>query len=220
MKPISWIHDDTPGKVKRLAGERDYLISEAGEEIPFRRIDFSCAPPNFGGRDYPSIYLPDVTGPFGENWIDENAPVTDFHPKLRRERAVGSDTQLTAAKKGVVTPEMSFVAGRENSGLRATKAMLDKLEDEALSEKLAPFFDVKPWTGEDVRALVASGQAVIPANVRHREAEPTVIGEKFRTKVNANLGTTGKISNLDAELEKLREALLCGADTVMDFSVG
>ena len=41
MKPISWIHDDTPGKVKRLAGERDYLISEAGEEIPFRRIDFS-----------------------------------------------------------------------------------------------------------------------------------------------------------------------------------
>ena len=220
MKPISWIHDDTPGKVKRLAGERDYLISEAGEEIPFRRIDFSCAPPNFGGRDYPSIYLPDVTGPFGENWIDENAPVTDFHPKLRRERAVGSDTQLTAAKKGVVTPEMSFVAGRENSGLRATKAMLDKLEDEALSEKLAPFFDVKPWTGEDVRALVASGQAVIPANVRHREAEPTVIGEKFRTKVNANLGTTGKISNLDAELEKLREALLCGADTVMDLSVG
>lgn len=220
MKPISWIHDDTPGKVKRLAGERDYLISEAGEEIPFRRIDFSCAPPNFGGRDYPSIYLPDVTGPFGENWIDENAPVTDFHPKLRRERAVGSDTQLTAAKKGVVTPEMSFVAGRENSGLRATKAMLAKLEDEALSEKLAPFFDVKPWTGEDVRALVASGQAVIPANVRHREAEPTVIGEKFRTKVNANLGTTGKISNLDAELEKLREALLCGADTVMDLSVG
>ena len=74
---------------------------------------------------------------------------------------------------------MSFVAGRENSGLRATKAMLDKLEDEALSEKLAPFFDVKPWTGEDVRALVASGQAVIPANVRHREAEPTVIGEKI-----------------------------------------
>ena len=66
----------------------------------------------------------------------------------------------------------------------------------------------------------ASGQAVIPANVRHREAEPTVIGEKFRTKVNANLGTTGKISNLDAELEKLREALLCGADTVMDLSVG
>lgn len=129
MKPISWIHDDTPGKVKRLAGERDYLISEAGEEIPFRRIDFSCAPPNFGGRDYPSIYLPDVTGPFGENWIDENAPVTDFHPKLRRERAVGSDTQLTAAKKGVVTPEMSFVAGRENLGLEATKKRLDELHE-------------------------------------------------------------------------------------------
>ena len=48
MKPISWIHDDTPGKVKRLAGERDYLISEAGEEIPFRRIDFPALPRTSG----------------------------------------------------------------------------------------------------------------------------------------------------------------------------
>lgn len=101
MKTISLNRDDTPCKVKRLAGERDYLISEAGEEIPFRRIDFSPAPSNFGGRDYPSIFLPDVTGPFGENGIDENAPVTDFHPKLRRERAVGSDTQLTDRKSVV-----------------------------------------------------------------------------------------------------------------------
>lgn len=201
----------------RLSGTRATLPSEAGEPVPFRKIDFAPAPEAFGGRRYPSLYLPDVTGPFG---LDEAANGELPTPSLRRERAVGGDTQLSAAKRGVVTPEMAFAATRENLGLDAVKAALDDLDDSMLSEKLAPFFAGEAWTGEAVRRLVASGEAVIPANVHHREAEPTVIGERFQTKVNANIGTTGKTSDLTKELEKLREALYCGADTVMDLSVG
>lgn len=197
-----------------LSGKRSYLLSEAGEPVPFREIHFSQAAETFGGRRHPPIYLPDVTGPFGE----EGANVEAL-PGLRRERKE-EETQLASAKCGVVTPEMAFVATRENLGLEETKKALLASGDDELAERLEPFFAGQPWTGETVRARVASGEAVIPLNIRHREAEPTVIGDRFATKVNANIGTTGKTSDLTKEVEKLRTALFCGADTVMDLSVG
>jgi phosphomethylpyrimidine synthase len=116
-------------------------------------------------------------------------------PKLRAEwiaaRAGGGGvTQLHFARRGVVTPEMEFAALREG---------------------------VDP---ELVRAEVARGRAIIPANVNHPELEPMVIGRRFLVKINANIGNSAVSSSIEDEVEKLRWAILWGADTVMDLSTG
>ncbi|RLA86989.1 MAG: phosphomethylpyrimidine synthase, partial [Deltaproteobacteria bacterium] len=101
-----------------------------------------------------------------------------------------ADTQMAKAKKGELTPEMEAVALQEG------------LEPEALMEK------------------VASGRAVIPANVNHRGLTPRGIGEGLRVKVNANIGTSSDQTDLEEELRKLEAALEAGTDTVMDLSTG
>jgi phosphomethylpyrimidine synthase len=106
---------------------------------------------------------------------------------LRGDRAV---TQLHAARQGVVTPEMEFIAVREG------------------------------FEPEFVRSEVARGRAIIPANVNHPELEPMIIGRHFAVKINANIGNSAVSSSIDEEVEKLRWATLWGADTVMDLSTG
>lgn len=197
----------------RLPGVRVYGKSQAGEPVPFRRIDLAPTPAAFGGGRQPSIHLADVTGPFGEG-DGTGAP-------LRRARpAPGAPTQYEAAKAGVITPEMSFVAERENLRRDALEEELESLGNpkaKALYERSAK---AKRFTPEDVRALVAAREAVIPLNFCHPEAEPMAIGRAFATKVNANIGTSSISKDWHEEIEKLREALFCGADTVMDLSTG
>src|SRR5205085_8649543 len=101
-----------------------------------------------------------------------------------------SVTQLHYARKGQITPEMEFIAIRE--GLPA----------------------------DFVRDEVARGRAIIPANVRHVELEPMIIGRNFLVKINANIGNSAVSSSIEEEVEKLRWATLWGADTVMDLSTG
>ena len=105
-------------------------------------------------------------------------------------RGAGSATQMHYARKGEVTPEMEFVALREG-------------------------FDA-----EFVRAEVARGRAIIPANVNHPELEPMVIGRNFLVKINANIGNSAVSSSIEEEVDKLRWATLWGADTIMDLSTG
>jgi phosphomethylpyrimidine synthase len=105
-------------------------------------------------------------------------------------RGEGAVTQLHYARRGVVTPEMEFIAIREG---------------------LDPEF---------VRSEVARGRAIIPANINHPEGEPMVIGRNFLVKINANIGNSAVSSSIDEEVEKLRWATLWGADTVMDLSTG
>ena len=107
-----------------------------------------------------------------------------------RLRGTGAVTQLHYARKGVVTPEMEFIAIREG-------------------------FDP-----EFVRAEIARGRAIVPANVNHTELEPMIIGRHFAVKINANIGNSAVSSSIDEEVEKLRWATLWGADTVMDLSTG
>ena len=97
---------------------------------------------------------------------------------------------------------------------------MEALGNEKLIKLLSPALDAPLFTPEQIRDLVATRQAVIPCNFNHPECEPMVIGKHFATKVNANIGTSSSSKNWREELDKLKESLLCGADTVMDLSTG
>lgn len=197
----------------RLPGVRVWGYSRHGEPVPFRAVKLDDTPEAFGGGKQPTITLTDVTGPFGEG-------SGEALPRRRPRPQPGSLTQYEAACQGIVTPEMSFVAEREN--LRRAE-LLDELERngnpkaQALYEAAAA---APLLTPEDVRDEVARREAVIPLNVNHPEAEPMIIGRRFATKVNANIGTSVASEDWREEIGKLREALFCGADTVMDLSTG
>jgi phosphomethylpyrimidine synthase len=151
-------------------------------QVPFAEVDLT--------GDNPPVRLYDTSGPgsdpavglppLREPWIAARAG-SDF---------AGRPTQFAYARAGLVTPEMEFVALRENVPV------------------------------EVVRAEIASGRAVLPVNVNHPESEPMIIGARFLVKVNANIGTSAVSSSVDEEVEKLTWATKWGADTVMDLSTG
>ena len=200
----------------RPAGARFFVRSEAGEDVPLRRIRLSDTPECFGGGRNPDFFMTDVTGGYGAADAGETVEL------VRRERPEpGSPTQLAAARAGVVTPEMAYAAARENANLEGFAASLSEPGLERVRDRLMPLLErVEPWTGERVRARVAARQAVIPAAFTHPEVEPTVIGRHFATKVNANIGTSASSSDWREEGRKMQEALARGADTVMDLSTG
>lgn len=115
---------------------------------------------------------------------------TDFHHVPLRGKQGACVTQMHYAKKGIITPEMEFIA---------------------LREQLSPEF---------VREEVASGRAVIPANINHPESEPMIIGKNFHVKINANIGNSAVTSSIEEEVEKMTWAIRWGADTMMDLSTG
>lgn len=126
-------------------------------------------------------------------------------------------SQMHYARLGIITPEMEFVAIRENL-LRKQNA---NVEREARL-KGQPFLAVLPEevTPEFVRDEVARGRAIIPANINHPELEPMIIGRNFLVKVNANIGNSAVSSSIEEEVEKLTWSIRWGADTVMDLSTG
>ncbi len=136
---------------------------------------------------------------------------------LRAKAGLGV-TQLYHARRGSVTPEMEFIAIRENLG-RQQVAERDKhyrdLGGEAFGAKIPDII-----TPEFVRDEVAAGRAIIPANINHPECEPMIIGRKFLVKINANIGNSAVASSIEEEVEKMRWSTKWGADTVMDLSTG
>jgi phosphomethylpyrimidine synthase len=130
-------------------------------------------------------------------------------------------TQLHYARQGIITPEMEFVAIRENQNLEMTREYLSDKEREGrlkgenfganLPEKITPEF---------VRKEIAEGRAVLPLNINHPEAEPMIIGRNFLVKVNANIGNSATSSSIAEEVEKMVWSTRWGADTVMDLSTG
>jgi len=135
---------------------------------------------------------------------------------VRRARSGANVTQMHYARKGIVTPEMEFVAIREN--LRRQEV------DEQLARQHAPRDRATAMpsviTPEFVRDEVARGRAIIPLNVNHPEAEPMIIGRNFLVKINANIGNSALASSSMDEVEKMIWAIRWGADTVMDLSTG
>jgi phosphomethylpyrimidine synthase len=126
-------------------------------------------------------------------------------------------TQLEFARAGVITKEMVYIAHRENVGrmLAAEEAEARLADGESFGASLPPFV-----TPEFVRSEVARGRAIIPANLKHPESEPMIIGRNFLTKINANIGNSAVTSSVEEEVEKMVWAIRWGADTVMDLSTG
>lgn len=142
----------------------------------------------------------------------------------RRARAGANVTQMHYARRGIVTPEMEYVALRESLNLQA---LYDKPEYKALLRQhpgnaLGAGLPLRPEdiTPEFVRKEVAAGRAIIPANINHTELEPMAIGRNFRVKINGNLGNSAVTSSLAEEVEKMVWSIRWGADTIMDLSTG
>ncbi|NOH36063.1 phosphomethylpyrimidine synthase ThiC [Vibrio chagasii] len=138
-------------------------------------------------------------------------------PRIRRATGEQCVTQLHYARKGIITPEMEYIAIRENMGRQ-------KFADEQLNHQ-HPGHNFganlpKEITSEFVRKEVAEGRAIIPSNINHPESEPMIIGRNFLVKVNANIGNSSVSSSIEEEVEKLVWSTRWGGDTVMDLSTG
>jgi phosphomethylpyrimidine synthase len=156
----------------------------------------------------------------------------------RRAKAGANVSQMHYARRGIVTPEMEFIAIRENLGIQEAREQQYQANTGAggirgqgqtgPSNTLDHQHPGQPWganipryiTPEFVRDEVAAGRAIIPANINHPEIEPMIIGRAFRVKINANIGNSAVGSSIEEEVEKMQWATLWGADTIMDLSTG
>jgi phosphomethylpyrimidine synthase len=151
-------------------------------------------------------------------------------------------TQMHYARQGIITPEMEFIAIRENLGREmafnfgenadrahwdrgrlARNGSVEASRDSLLHQHPGQSFGAaipEFVTPEFVRDEVARGRAIIPANINHPESEPMIIGRNFLVKINANIGNSAVLSSIDDEVEKMRWSIHCGSDTVMDLSTG
>ncbi len=203
--------------------EKVYMVGSREDiRVPFRKVELSPSRTAAGEEPNSPVFLYDTSGPYTDpkaeidlerglpairwNWIRERGDTVEVRerfyktdkplPKSSTERPVLKAkpgrrvTQMHYAKQGIITPEMEFIALREG---------------------------VEP---EFVRREVASGRAIIPANINHPETEPMIIGRKFSTKINANIGNSAVVSSIQDEIEKMVWAIRWGADTVMDLSTG
>ncbi|WP_078000537.1 phosphomethylpyrimidine synthase ThiC [Edwardsiella tarda] len=138
-------------------------------------------------------------------------------PAARRALPGKRVSQLHYARQGIITPEMEFIALRENMGRERIRSGV--LRQQHPGESFGAHLP-ENITAEFVRAEVAAGRAIIPANINHPESEPMIIGRNFLVKVNANIGSSSVTSSIEEEVEKLVWATRWGADTVMDLSTG
>jgi phosphomethylpyrimidine synthase len=181
----------------------------------------------------------------------EKGRLEDFPTLMRtplRAKKGSGVTQMHYAKRGIITPEMEFIAIRENLGRslecadssalsRGPRAGSPRGVPIAATSRRTPNDDRSSInhqhrgqsfgasipsyvTPEFVRDEVARGRAIIPANINHPESEPMIIGRNFLVKINANIGNSAVLSSIDDEVEKMRWAIKCGSDTVMDLSTG
>lgn len=138
-------------------------------------------------------------------------------PSARRAKPGRRVTQLHYARAGIVTPEMEFIALRENMGRERVRSELLRTQHPGQSFGARLPQNITP---EFVRDEVAAGRAIIPSNINHPEAEPMIIGRNFLVKINANIGNSAVTSSIEEEVEKLVWSTRWGADTVMDLSTG
>jgi len=162
--------------------------------------------------------LDEITSEFGKERL-YNSELDHLRFDHIKKPLVAKDganvSQLHYAKKGIITPEMEYIAIRENQKLQEQQAITEQHKGEDFGAEIP-----KVITPEFVRDQVASGKAVIPNNINHPESEPMIIGRNFLVKINANIGNSAVTSTIEEEVEKMVWATRWGADTVMDLSTG
>ena len=163
--------------------------------------------------------LPGPTSSYGRDRLSDPKLLSlrfDLKRRPRRARPGMNVTQMHYARRGMVTPEMEFIAIRENQRRDAlTELLCRQHPGESFGASLP-----KAITPEFVRDEVARGRAIIPSNINHPESEPMIIGRNFLVKINANIGNSALSSGIQEEVEKMTWATRWGADTVMDLSTG
>jgi phosphomethylpyrimidine synthase len=167
-----------------------------------------------------------------ERLLDPKLAEMRFNLRRNPRRALKGRnvSQMHYARQGIITPEMEFIATRENlqreayiESLKATGKTGEKMLELLLTQHKGQSFGAaipERITPEFVRSEVARGRAIIPANINHPESEPMIIGRNFLVKVNANIGNSAVSSGIGEEVEKMTWAIRWGADTVMDLSTG
>ncbi|MDP2635812.1 MULTISPECIES: phosphomethylpyrimidine synthase ThiC [unclassified Pseudoalteromonas] len=164
--------------------------------------------------------LESVTSKFSQQRMaDEGLDHIRFEhlPKIRRAKAGKNVTQMHYARQGIITPEMEYVAVRENMGRAEIRKELlaEQHKGESFGASIPEFI-----TPEFVRDEIARGRAILPNNINHPETEPMIVGRNFLVKVNANIGNSSVSSSIEEEVEKMVWSTRWGADTVMDLSTG
>ncbi|MBX3725408.1 MAG: phosphomethylpyrimidine synthase ThiC [Xanthomonadales bacterium] len=204
---------DTSGPFTDPAARIDLLVG-----LPALRADWIAARGDSKALDGPS-------SGFGRLRAEDarTAHLRFQHRRApRRARDGGNVSQMHYARRGIVTPEMEFIAIRENARLAELRERYEQAGYLRRMHAGQPFGARLPTevTAEFVRDEVAAGRAIIPANINHPELEPMIIGRNFRVKINANIGNSAVTSGIAEEVEKLVWACRWGADTVMDLSTG
>lgn len=150
--------------------------------------------------------------------LDELRFSYDHKPKVAKE---GKElTQLYYAKQGIITPEMEYVAIRENQRIEQLETVPKEMACQHMGNSFGANTPKSKITPEFVRDEIAAGRAIIPNNINHPESEPMIIGRNFLVKINANIGNSAVSSSIDEEVEKAVWACRWGADTIMDLSTG
>jgi len=171
--------------------------------------------------------LDDVSSQYGEE--RKNDPKLDHlrfeHiAKPMRAKAGKNVSQLHYAKQGIITPEMEYIAIRENQRIDEIKAQMNGQYEAMSHQHAGESFGAKTPKGlitpEFVREEIAAGRAIIPNNINHPESEPMIIGRNFLVKINANIGNSAVTSSIEEEVEKAVWACRWGADNIMDLSTG
>ncbi len=175
-------------------------------------------------RDDTEFYQGRTLLPIDNGIKDIDKAFQFFNPDLQRQprRAKSGKvvTQLHYARRGIITPEMEYIAIREN---QKREVLFNEFNTEERNSRLKGYSwgaHLKPITAEFVRQEVAAGRAIIPANINHTELEPMIIGRNFLVKINANIGNSALTSSIEEEVEKLVWSIRWGGDTVMDLSTG
>ncbi|SNS48225.1 hydroxymethylpyrimidine synthase [Belliella buryatensis] len=171
-------------------------------------------------------YLADISSDYGQKRKNDSSLNDIRFPNLNKPLKAKSGknvSQMHYAKQGIITPEMEYVAIRENQRI-AELGKNDIGNKELLHQHQGQSFGANTPKGlitpEFVRQEIALGRAVIPANINHPEVEPMIIGRNFLVKINANIGNSAVSSNIEEEVEKAVWACRWGADTIMDLSTG
>lgn len=159
---------------------------------------------------------PRIVRPEDNGFASGDRLVPEFPTRHRPMRAKdgAAVTQLAYARAGIVTPEMEYIAIRENMGREQLREQVER-DGESFGAEIPDFI-----TPEFVRDEIARGRAIIPANINHPETEPMIIGRNFLVKINANIGNSAVTSSVAEEVDKMVWAIRWGADTVMDLSTG